>query len=135
MRLANDQGGDGHHRGRLPTDPDEDRQPKNQNPEERTEEGPEGRQLDAWRIVEQRRLWVRRSREDRRPDAPVRSVKDDPGQVCAVALADDIKVDGEGLGKLGSIDHGACLVIGVGAIGVEGEYRTACNGGPGTMAE
>ena len=67
-------------------------------------------------------------------DAPLRSVEDDPTQVRAVSRADDIKVDGSGLRKLGSIDHGACLVIGVGAIGVEVEYRTGGNGAPGTIA-
>ena len=135
MRLANHQRDDGHHSCRLPTDPEEDRQPENEHPDERTEEGSEGRQLDGWRSVGRSRLWVRPSREDRRPHLPHRSVEDDPAQVCAVSLADDIKVDGEGLRYLRSIDHGACLVIGVGAIGVGFEYRTGGNGGPGTMAE
>ena len=102
----------------MPTDPEQDRQPENEHPGERTEERSKGRQLDAWRNVGRRRLWVRASREDRRMDAPLRSVEDDPTQVRAVSLADDVKVDGSGLRKLGSIDHGACLVIGVGAIGV-----------------
>ena len=134
MRLANDQGGDGHHGCRLPTDPEQDRQPENKHPGERTEEGSKGRQLDAWRNVCRRWLWVRASREHRRMDTPFRSVEDDPTQVRAISRADDIKVDGSGLRKLGSIDHGACLVIGVGAIGVEVEYRTGGNGAPGTIA-
>ena len=135
MCLANHQGDDGHHRCRLPTDPEEDRQSENEHPGERAEEGSEGRQLNAWRNVGRYRLWVRPALEDRRPEVPLGSVEDDPAQVCAVSLADDIEVDGDGLGKLGSIDHGACLVIGVGAIGVGFEYRTGGNGGPGTMAE
>ena len=130
MRLANHQGDDSHHRRRLPTDPEQDRQPEDEHPDERTEEGSEGRQLDAWRNLGRCRPRVRPSLEDRRPDMALRSVEDDPAQVCAVSLADDIEVDGDGLGKLGSIDHGACLVIGVGAIGVGVEYRTAGNGRP-----
>jgi hypothetical protein len=59
--------------------------------------------------VGQRRLWDSAPREDRRMDAPLRSVEDDPAQVRAVSLADDIKVDGNGLLRLGSIDHCACL--------------------------
>jgi hypothetical protein len=62
-------------------------------------------------------------------DAALRSVEHDPTQVRAISLADDVKVDGSGLRKLGSIDHGACLVTGIGAIGVEVEYRTGGNGG------
>ena len=72
------------------------------------------------------RLWVRPSREDRRPHVPVRSDRTTRPR-SARYRADDIEVDGDGLWKLGSIDHGACLVIGVGAIGVEVEYRTARN--------
>jgi len=118
VRLANEQSDDGHHGCRLPTDPEQDRQPENEHPGERTEEGSKGRQLDSRRNLCLRRLLGGASREDRRMDATLRTVEDDPTQVRAVSLADDIKVDASGLRKLGSIVHGACLVIGAGAIGV-----------------
>ena len=136
MRLAHDEHDDAHHDGRLPPDPEEDRQAGNEDPEKWTEEGPEGWQLDAWRKVGRCWLLLRSSLEDRRPEMPLRSSQDHPTQVCAVSLTDDIEVDGDVLGKLRSIDHGACLVIGVGAIGVEAEYRPEGNGGStGTMRD
>ena len=53
------------------------------------------------RNVGQSRLWDGAAREDRRMDAPLRSVEDDPAQVRAVSRADDVKVDGRlGSGKL-----------------------------------
>jgi hypothetical protein len=133
MRLANQQGDDRPYRCRLPTNADKDRRPDDEHPHERTEEGSDGRQRDAGQLVDRYRPWVRPRREDRRPDVPVWSGEEDPLQVRTVSRADDIEVDGDALRKLRSIDHGACLAIGVGAIGVGFEYRTAGNGGPGTM--
>ena len=133
VRLANDQGGDGHHGCRLPTDPEQDRQPENEHPGEWTEEGigaPAARRLAN--VCRRRRLRVRvralrELGEWMRPSGRSRMTRLRSARYRSPTISRSTVA---GSGSWDSIDHGACLVTGVGAIGVEVEYRTGGNGAP-----